>query len=122
MLAVMTSLVWANSVMFDRNGHELYFNRAFLTFIGALFLCARRNYLGYGHALILLATLATYGVLAYHVAMNTHDEIREAYKAAIYGLVGCQLIGIFPTLRCIYRDINSSRRAWVVNLQRYTGL
>ena len=119
-LAFMTFLVWVNSVMFDRNGHELYLNRAILTFIGALLLCVRKNYLGYGHALILLATLATYGVLAYHVAMNTHDEIRAAYKATIYGLVGCQFIGIFPTVWCAYRDINSSSGSWLVNLQRYT--
>jgi len=119
-LAIMTFLVFINSVIFDRNGHELYLNRAILTFIGALLLCVRKNLVGYGHALILLATLATYCVLAYHVAMNTHEEIRATYKATIHGLVGCQFIGILPTIRCAYRDINSSGGSWLVNLQRYT--
>ena len=121
-LAAMTFFVWLNSVSFDRNGTQLYFNRAVLTFVGALLLCVRKNYLGYGHALVLLATLIAYGTLAYHVALNTHDTIRETYKATIYGLVGCQFIGIFPTVRLAYRDINSSCRAWLVNLQRYIRL
>jgi len=117
-LAIVTFLVAINTLLLDHNGSILYWNRAVITFTGAMFLIRRKTTLGFYHAIILLTTLFMYGYLAYHVAYNTHDTIRTFYRATIYGLVGCQFISIFPTIRACYRDHCSDSRARLVDLQR----
>jgi len=119
-LSIVTFLVAINAMCLDNNGSILYWNRAVITFIGAMFLIRRKTTLGFYHALILLCTLLMYGYLAYYVALGTHDTIRNFYKATIYGLVGCQFISIFPTLWSAYRSHCANSSAWLVNLQRVT--
>ena len=91
-----------------------------VTFVGAVVLCIPRTTLGFYHSIILLVTLVAYAALAYDVAHGMHILIYNNYEATIYGLVGCQLIAIFPTIRLAYRDHHSDIRAWLVNLQRVT--
>ena len=91
-----------------------------VTFVGAVVLCIPRTTLGFYHSIILLVTLVAYAALAYDVAHGMHILIYNNYEATIYGLVGCQLIAIFPTIRLAYRDYHSDIRAWLVNLQRVT--
>ena len=116
-LSIVTFLVAVNTMLLDPNGSILYYNRAVITFIGAMFLIRRRTILGFYHAIILLIALFMYGYLAYHVANNTHDTIREFYKAMIYGLVWCQFISVFPTLRATYYRVYRDRRASMGYLQ-----
>ena len=117
-LAIVTFLVAINTLLFDHNGSVLYYNRAVITFVGAMFLIKRKTTLVFYHAIILLTTLFMYGYLAYHVVYNTHDTIRNFYRATIYGLVGCQFISIFPTIWTAYRDYCTDSSARLVNLQR----
>lgn len=117
-LAIVTLLVSINAALLDHNGSALYWNRAVITFVGAMLLMRRKTTLGFYHSIILLTTLCAYGILAYHVADGTHGAIRELYKATIYGLVGCQFIAVFPTIWAVYRDHRSDCRAWLVHLQR----
>lgn len=89
-----------------------------VTFVGAVALCVPRTTLGFYHAIILLFTLVAYAALAYDVAHGRHILIYNDYEGVIYGLVACQIIAIFPTLRAIYLDNRSDIRTWLVNLQR----
>ena len=117
-LAVVTLLVSVNTMLFDHNGSILYWNRAIITFFGAMVLIKRQTTLGFYQSIILLAALSMYAFLAYHVAGGTHGTIREFYTGVIHGLVVCQLIAIFPTIWSCYSDYNSVGRARLVNLQR----
>ena len=117
-ISIVTVLVLLNTTLLDHNGSVLYWNRAVITFVGAIALLKPRSVLGFYHSLILLATLCAYGTLAYHVAEGTHQLIRTEYKAFIYGLVGCQLISVFPTIWAAYRDFNSDSGADLEHLQR----
>ena len=103
-VACVTFLVWVNTEAFHHNDPRLYWNRAIVTFVGAGWLCWYRSFTGYYHASIYLLTLITYGALAFDVSQGRHILIYNYYEAVVYGLVGCQLIGTFPTLRAAYHD------------------
>jgi hypothetical protein len=118
-LAVMTILVWINTDVFDRNDQQLYINRAVITFIGGTMLVLRRSFIGCYHSVILLLTLCAYLALAFDVSQGRAILVAgETYRTIIYGLVGCQLMGIFPTIFAAYRDRNSNNFISVANLSR----
>lgn len=115
-IATVTVLVFINLHLFDSNDPRLYWNRAAITFLGASALCVRCSFIGYYHAVVFVLTLCAYGALAYDVSQGAHILIYNHYEAVIYGLVGCQLIGIFPTIWSDYRDWHSSYRAGMADL------
>jgi hypothetical protein len=117
-LAVVTLLVSVNTMLFDHNGSIIYWNRAVITFVGAIILLKRKTTLSFYHSIILLASLSMYAFLAYHVAGGTHGTMREFYTGVIHGLVVCQLLSIFPTLWAAYRNYITSRFTRLVHLQR----
>lgn len=117
-VAAVTALVWLNLHLLDHNDTRLYFNRAIITFAGAAILTSRGSFIGYYHATIFALTLLAYSALALDVSQGRHILIYNNYEAVIYGLVGCQLIGIFPTVWAIYRDIDSSASFGVADIFR----
>ena len=116
-LCVVTVLNFILTCVLTNEDPLLYKIVPTVTFVGAVVLCIPRTTLGFYQAIVLLATLVTYAALAYDVAHGRHILIYNNYEAFIYGLVGCQLIGVFPTLRAAHRDFNSSRRVGLVNIQ-----
>lgn len=117
-LAVVTLLVSVNATLFDHNGSVIYWNRAIITFIGAMVLIRRQTTLSFYHSIILLASLSMYAFLAYHVAGKTHGTIREFYTGVVHGLVICQLVAVIQTIRSIYHSYSANNRARLVNIQR----
>lgn len=114
-------LQWVNVQFTDVEGVCRYWNRAAIVTVSGVCLLVRpRSWMTFYHSIILLVTLVAYAALAYDVAHGMHILIYNNYEATIYGLVGCQLIAIFPTIRLAYRDHHSDIRAWLVNLQRVT--
>lgn len=120
-LAVLMVLLWCNKEMLDRNGSALYLVRGFLLFASALLLSLSRSALGFYQAIILLCILITYAALAYDVAAGRDILIYNNFEAWTHGLVACQLIGVFPTLRDLYCDLNSSGRFSRKHLPGSTG-
>ncbi len=100
-------------------GHEVvvHFAVSAVAFAGALALCSRRSLLGYYQASILAMTLCSYWLVEYD-AWNGTNIIYDNYETVIYGLVGCQFVGSFPTLWAAYRDIASGRGSWVADILR----
>ena len=119
-LCVVTVINFVLTCVLSNEDPMLYKLVPTITFVGAVVLCIPRTTLGFYHSIILLVTLVAYAALAYDVAHGMHILIYNNYEATIYGLVGCQLIAIFPTIRLAYRDHHSDIRAWLVNLQRVT--
>ena len=117
-LALITALIWANSQIFDHNSDILYWNRAAITFAGAYYLCSIKSFLGYYQAFIYALTLLAYTALAYDVSQGRDILIYNNYEAVIYGLVICQIFGVFTTIRACHLDIYSIFNARVANLQR----
>lgn len=117
-VACVTFLVWVNTEMFNHNDPRLYWNRAIVTFVGAGWLCWFRSRLGFYHAIIYALTLSAYGALAFDVSQGRHIVIYNYYEAVIYGLVGYQLVGIFPTVRIVYNDFIYGRFVIFTDLQR----
>lgn len=114
-LAAVTIINFVITVIFDRNGTTLYALVPITTSVGAYVLCKCWSQLGFYHAIILFTTLAAYAALAFDVSQGRHVLIYNNYEAVIYGLVGCQLISVFPTLWVAYRDHIASRGNWLVN-------
>lgn len=119
LVAVMSLLLWVNVQLTDVEGICRYWNRSVIVTATGLLLLRHGSWLSYYHALITFVTIVAYAALAYDVTQGRHILIYNNYEGFIYGLVGCQLIAIFPTLWAAYRDHDSSRSAWLVNLQRY---
>ena len=119
-LCVVTVINFVLTCVLSNEDPMLYKLVPTVTFVGAVVLCIPRTTLGFYHSIILLVTLVAYAALAYDVAHGMHILIYNNYEATIYGLVGCQIIAIFPTIRLAYRDYHSDIRAWLVNLQRAT--
>jgi len=119
-LCVVTVLTFILTCVLSNEDPLLYKLVPTITFVGAVILCIPRTTLGFYHAIVLLFTLVAYAALAYDVAHGQHILIYNNYEGVIYGLVGCQIIAIFPTLWAAYRDFNPSGCSWLVNLQRYT--
>lgn len=101
-LSCLLFMTWINICVYSSIDPELYFIRAVLTVVAALSLLTTKSRLGLYHSLILLLTLIAYGMLAYDVSQQAHVLIYNYYEAVIYGLVGCQLIGCYPTIRAGY--------------------
>ena len=118
-LCIVTVINFVLTCVFNNEDPMLYKLVPTVTFFGAVGLCIPRTTLGFYHSIILLATLVAYAALAYDVSQGMNILIYDNYETTIYGLVICQLIAIFPTLWAAYRDRDSSRGAWLVNLQRY---
>ena len=119
-LCVVTVINFVLTCVLSNEDPMLYKLVPTVTFVGAVGLCIPRTTLGFYHSIILLVTLVAYAALAYDVAHGMHILIYNNYEATIYGLVGCQLIAIFPTIWLAYSDYHSDIRAWLVNLQRVT--
>ena len=111
---------WVNVQLTDVEGVCRYWNRSVIVAATGLLLLRRGSWLSYYHSLITLAVLVAYAALAYDVTQGKHILIYNNYETAIYGLVTCQLIAIFPTIWSACRDYHSDIRAWLVNLQRAT--
>lgn len=88
--------------MYSNTDPELYFIRSMLTLFAALILLRANSKFGLVHSLILLFTLVVYFMLAYDVSQNMHVLIYDYYEAVIYGLVICQLLTAYPTIRASY--------------------
>lgn len=117
-VACVTFLVWVNTEAFHHNDPRLYWNRVIVTFVGAGWLCWFRSRLGFYHAAIYFLTLSAYGALAFDVSQGRHIVIYNYYEAVIYGLVGCQLVGVLPTVRTAYNDFVHGRVVRSANLSR----
>lgn len=76
-----------------------------VTSIGAVALCTSASFLGFYQSAILLLTLVAYVALEFDITQGAHVLIYNNYEAVIYGLVGCQFITIYPTIRLTYNDI-----------------
>lgn len=118
-LCVVTVINFVLTCVLSNEDPMLYKLVPTVTFVGAVVLCIPRTTLGFYHSIILLVTLVAYAALAYDVAHGMHILIYNNYEGFIYGLVGCQLIAVLPTLWSAYCDYNSNIRTWLVNLQRY---
>ena len=101
-LSGLLFLTWVNVQIFTPVDSELYFIRSLLTLFAALTLLKSGSLFGLIHSLILLLTLIAYGMLAYDVSQGVHILIYNYYGAVIYGLVICQLLTVFPTIRAGY--------------------
>jgi hypothetical protein len=101
-------MTWINICIYSSTDPELYFIRAILTLFAALTLLKANSKFGLIHALILLLTLMAYAMLAYDVSQNGHILIYNYYGAVIYGLVICQLLTTYPTIRAGYIYFTSS--------------
>lgn len=112
-------------------GNNLYWTRAIVTTIGAIFLCGCRSLLGFYQASIYLLTLLVYAALAFDVAqyqqwVNSGSVGLEPsslvwgdrYKGLIHGLVMCQFIGFLPSLSAYIVSVFSSRNNRIANLLR----
>jgi hypothetical protein len=117
-VACVTFLVWVNTEVFHHNDPRLYWNRAIVTFVGAGCLCWCRSRLGFYHATIYFLILSAYGALAFDISQGRHILIYNYYEAVVYGLVGCQLVGVLPTVRTAYNDFIHGSFAIFANLQR----
>ena len=111
-------LLWGNKEILGRNGEALYYVRASLVFTGAILLARARSFIGFYQAIILLCILTVYGALAYDIAHGEHILIYNTFGDWIHGLVVCQLLGVLPDLRIVYRDYSPSLDAWVKHLFR----
>lgn len=101
-LSCLLFMTWINVCIHSSTDPELYFMRAVLTIIAALLLLRVKSKFGLLQSIILLLTLIAYGMLAYDVSQQAHILIYNYYEAVIYGLVICQLISIYPTIRAGY--------------------
>ena len=101
-VSIMSALLWVNTEVWGHNDPELYFIRAVIVAVAALSLLTSKSRLALYHSLILLLTLIAYGMLAYDVSQQAHVLIYNYYEAVVYGLVACQLIGCYPTVRAGY--------------------
>ncbi len=109
-LSGLLFMTWINICVYSSTDPELYFIRAVLTIVAALLLLSVKSKFGLIQSIILLLTLIAYGMLAYDVSQRAHILIYNYYEAVIYGLVICQLISIYPTIRAgyIYFSANNS--------------
>lgn len=101
-LSGLLFMTWVNTCLYEAVDPELYFIRSVLTIIAALLLLKPKSIMGFCHSLILLLTLIAYGMLAYDASQQAHILIYNYYEAVIYGLVICQLIACYPTIRAGY--------------------
>ena len=115
-LAVLMLLLWGNKEILDRNGEALYYVRASLVFTGAILLARARSFIGFYQAIILLCILTAYGALSYDMMRGEHILIYNTFGDWIHGFVVCQLLGVLPDLRTIYRDYSPSLNAWVKHI------
>jgi hypothetical protein len=98
-------------LLLSANGEYLYWIRAAITTLGAVYLCRCRTLFGFYQASIYAMTLALYAALAYDVAQyNTWAQSGatglgpislvwgDRYRSIAHGLVICQFAGFFPIL------------------------
>lgn len=102
LLSLMSLCLFILTTIYGKNDAELYFIRAVVTCVIAIGSLRCKSRLGFYHSLILLATLIAYGMSAYDISQGMHILIYNHYKAVIYGLVACQLITSYPTIRAGY--------------------
>jgi len=117
-LSFLLLATWVNTLVYDHNDVELYVIRSTLTMIAGSLLVIRWTPLSVYQACVLLLTLSAYGMLEFDVSQGEHVLIYNYYEAVIYGLVTCQLFGVYPTVRNSYIDYIASRTPWMEHLQR----
>ncbi len=116
-LAGVSLSEWSSAHIFAESWSALYWSASAIAFAGAFFLSLQRSLLGYYQASILAMTLCAYWLVEYD-AWNGTNIIYDNYETVIYGLVGCQFLGVFPTLWSAYRDLASGRGSWVADILR----
>jgi hypothetical protein len=116
-VAVVYFAEWVNVQSFDLDNQCLYLSRSVIVFSGAIALCSNRTLLGYYQASVLAMTLCAYLLVEYDAGHGT-NLIYDNYEAVIYGLVGCQFIGSFPTIWSACRDFFAGSGASVANILR----
>ncbi len=117
-LSCLLFSTWVNTIVYGVDDSELYVIRSTMTMFAALVLIWRCTNLAIYQAIVLIITLLAYGALAYDVSQGQHILIYNNYEAAIYGIVACQLFGIYPTLRDCYSDHLTSGVSMLERLQR----
>jgi len=98
-VAFVTATVLCSRLAFGHNDAELYVIRSTAALLGGIALCKVGSRLALYHAGVYAVTLFAYLALAVDVALGRHFLIYNYYEAFIYGLVACQLLGVFPTVR-----------------------
>lgn len=102
----------------DKNDTALQWWRSFLAVLSGGLLCYPRSILGYYQAIIQLAILCSYALLAYDVTQGRNILIYSKYETVIYGLVACQFIGVFTSLRAFNWDRVTNYLARYLHTQR----
>lgn len=104
------------------NDMEPYVIRTTAALLGGLALCKVGGKLALWQAMVYLMTLIAYCALAFDVMANKHILIYNHFEAVIYGLVACQLAGIFYPLAPAFVHTCYRVKAWVGCLRRNEGV
>jgi len=103
---------------YDKNDTALQWWRSFVAVLSGGLLCYPRTILGYYQAIIQLAILCSYAMLAYDVSQGGDILIYGKFETVIYGLVACQFVGVFTGLRTINYHRVTSFVARYLHIQR----
>lgn len=109
-------------LFYGNNDIELYMIRTTAALLGGLALCKVGGKLALWQAMVYLMTLIAYCALAFDVMANKHILIYNHFEAVIYGLVACQLAGIFYPLAPAFVHTCYRVKAWVGCLRRNEGV
>lgn len=106
---IVNTAVYLAMLNLSYDGNALYWIRAVITTIGAVYLCRCRSFFGFYQAAIYTLTLLVYLALAYDV--SSYNQWIESggvepvalvwgdtYEGLIYGLVASQFAGFLPVL------------------------
>jgi hypothetical protein len=107
---------------YNNNDIELYVIRTTVALLGGLELCKVGGKLALWQAMVYLMTLFSYCSLAFDVMANRHILIYNHFEAVIYGLVACQLAGIFYPLDPAFIHTCYRFKAWMGCLRRNEGV
>ena len=118
MVTLSEFIAW---LFYGNNDIELYMIRTTAALLGGLALCKVGGKLALWQAMVYLMTLIAYCALAFDVMANKHILIYNHFEAVIYGLVACQLAGIFYPLAPAFVHTCYRVKAWVGCLRRNEG-
>lgn len=117
-LSMLWFSLWVNTSIYGHNDTELYVVRSVITTIAGLALVGRWTMLSSLLAVIMFITLLGYAALAFDVSQGRHILIYNYNEAVNYGLVICQIICTYPTLRDSYINYTAGSTSRLEHLQR----
>lgn len=117
-LCVFNMFMFVVSLFCDKNNDVVYWLKVLITTLVGLSVCNARTKLAFYITSLQVAILCVYALPAYEISQGGNVLSHTKLDSVIYGIIACQYLGVYATLRSFDYDKFKHRILNILHIPR----